>query len=161
LKKIKLYIDTSIISHLGADDAPERMRLTQRFWKFLQAKQYETAIGDLVLAELEDCPEPKRGVLLEKLSLIEYTIIATSREIEDLAEKYMCQKIFPVKYFDDALHIASASVGACQAILSWNFKHMVNLNTILIVNGVNKIEGYGEIEILTPESMIQEGDKND
>ena len=42
----------------------------------------------------------------------------------------------------------------CNAIVSWNFKHMVKLKTILAVNGINKYMGYGEIEILTPEAIV-------
>ena len=46
----------------------------------------------------------------------------------------------------------------CNAVVSWNFKHMVKLKTILSVNGINKLMGYSEIEILTPESVIREDD---
>ena len=57
---------------------------------------------------------------------------------------------------DDAYHIAVASVYGCDIIASWNFQHIVKYKTIIGVNGVNKMLGYKEIEILTPESMVGE-----
>jgi hypothetical protein len=51
-----------------------------------------------------------------------------------------------------------ASISNCKVIISWNFKHIVRVKTILGANGINKLEGYGEIEIASPESMLEEGD---
>ena len=56
---------------------------------------------------------------------------------------------------DDATHVAAASVLGCTAIVSWNFKHMVKLKTIVGVTGVNRLMGYGEIEIITPEIIVE------
>ena len=55
---------------------------------------------------------------------------------------------------DDAYHLAVATIYNCDVVASWNFQHMVKYKTIIGVNGVNKMLGYKEIEILTPESMI-------
>lgn len=38
--------------------------------------------------------------------------------------------------------------------MSWNFKHMVRAKTIFGVNGINNLLGYGELEILSPDSMV-------
>jgi len=32
VKKLKIYFDTSVISHLQADDVPEKMEITKKFW---------------------------------------------------------------------------------------------------------------------------------
>ena len=58
----------------------------------------------------------------------------------------------PQKYQDDALHIALATYNEADAAISWNFKHMVKLKTIRGVNGINKLLGYKELEILTPKA---------
>lgn len=59
-----------------------------------------------------------------------------------------------MKYRDDAVHIAIAVVNNLDAIVSWNLTHMVKLKTRLEVNGINKIEGYKEIEICTPREVM-------
>lgn len=83
-------------------------------------------------------------------------IIEINDEIAALAEKYISQGVFSSKYLDDATHVAAASVLGCIAIVSWNFKHIVKLKTIIGVNGINRFMGYGEIEIITPEIIIEE-----
>ena len=73
-----------------------------------------------------------------------------------LAQKYIDEKIIPIKYRDDAFHIALATLNACTALVSWNFQHIVKLKTILGVNVINRMLWYQEIEILTPQSFITE-----
>jgi len=94
--------------------------------------------------------------MFEILAMINYNDVKITDEILELANKYVEEGIFPIKYFDDALHVACASVNACNAVISWNFKHMVKLKTILSVNGINKYMGYADIEILTPEAVVGE-----
>ncbi len=156
MKKLKIYLDTSVISHLQADDVPDKMAKTLLLWTEIQQGFYTVVILELVLDELESCSEPKKTFMFEKLSIINFDDVEISDEIRILANKYVEEGIFPIKYFDDALHVACASVNTCNAVISWNFKHMVKLKTILSVNGINKYMGYGEIEILTPEAVVGE-----
>ena len=158
MKRLKIYLDTSVISHLQADDVPDKMMATLALWTDMQIGFYTVVISELVLDELENCHEPKKTSMFEKLSLINFNNVEITSEIRVLANKYVDEGIFPTKYLDDALHVACATVNDCNAIISWNFKHMVKLKTILSVNGINKYMGYGEIEILTPEAVIGEDD---
>jgi hypothetical protein len=54
----------------------------------------------------------------------------------------------------DALHVALATVGGVDVIVSWNFKHVVNLGRIRLFNAVNLEQGYGLIEIRTPTEVL-------
>lgn len=156
MKKLKIYLDTSVISHLKADEVPEKMGKTLNLWTEILQGIYQAIISELVFNELENCSEPKTTFMFEKLALIDFVEVEITDETRELANKYVSEGIFPIKYFDDALHVACASVNACNAVVSWNFKHMVKLKTILAVNGINKYMGYGEIEILTPEAVVGE-----
>ena len=71
-----------------------------------------------------------------------------------LAEKYMEQKIVSENYYSDALHIAVATVIGVDVLVSWNFKHIVNLDKIKLFNSVNLREGYNILEIRTPREVI-------
>ena len=57
--------------------------------------------------------------------------------------------------------MAIASVYGCNTVASWNFHHMVKIKTIFGVNGVNKLTGYSDIEIVTPEVIVEEEDNED
>jgi len=103
LNRVRIYLDTSVISYLQTEDTPEKNQDTLDFWQL----QY--------------------GVLNPK-----------SR--------------------DDCRHIAIATLSNCKYIVSWNFKHFVNIKTINKVQAVNKILEYQEINILPPSMMI-EGDE--
>ena len=57
------------------------------------------------------------------------------------------------------MHIASAVIGDCDLIISWNFKHLVNYNTIKNAKSVNAICNYHGIDIISPTIFVG-GDKD-
>jgi hypothetical protein len=73
--------------------------------------------------------------------------------VQYLADKYIENGIFPDKYYDDALHTALASVNQINIVLSWNFTHLVKVKTRRMVNLVNAINNYNNIEIITPQEL--------
>ncbi len=163
MKKLKIYLDTSVISHLQADDVLEKMAKTHEFWEQVTSGQYESFISELVIAEFNNCPEPKKSQLEEMLRVAPLFELEINDEVAILADKYMGEGLFPIRYRDDAIHVAIAGVYGCNVVVSWNFKHMVKIKTILGVNGINKLMGYADIEIVTPEVMVgeEEDDSNE
>lgn len=149
-------MDTSIPSFLYADDAPEKRLITQEFWKLLEIGVFDVVISDIVLFEISRCEDGLRKKLENHLSEIDLDNIEIDEQIRSLAEKYVEEKIVPEKYFDDALHLAAATLATVDSVVSWNFKHMVKLSTIRGVNGVNRMLGFKEIEILTPQSWVED-----
>ncbi len=158
MRKLRIYLDTSVISHLQQEDVPERMEQTRKLWKILQTGKYEVIISDLVLAEINECKEPKRSILKEYLAQINYERVRIIEETEEIANEIIDKGILNQKSFDDCLHIASAILEDCNIIVSWNFKHMVNVDTI---NGIRKItfdKRYNNIDIYAPYVLLSEKD---
>jgi predicted nucleic acid-binding protein len=54
----------------------------------------------------------------------------------------------------DALHIALATAARVDVLVSWNFKHIVNLRRIHAFNAVNLKHGYPVLEIRNPREVI-------
>ena len=81
---------------------------------------------------------------------LELEELELNRDIEELSEEYIKAGLIPVKYADDALHIAIASFYELDAVLTWNFEHMVKFKTRKGVTAVNALIGYKPIEIITP-----------
>ncbi len=156
MKKTKLYLDTSVPSFLFADDSPEKREVTIKFWDILKLGLYDIVISDILLSEISRSEIPSSQELENKLSEIVLEIVSVNEEVFSLAQKYIDEDIIPQKYQDDALHIALATYSQADALISWNFKHMVKLKTIRGVNGINRMLGLKELEILTPQSWIQE-----
>lgn len=152
MKKLKVYIDTSVIG--GCFDTIFQEWSNKLFKEFISGKK-KAIISDTVLEELEQAPKEVR----EKLNEIPDIFIEKfniTDEIRNLTEKYMNQKIVSPKYRDDALHIATATIINVDVLVSWNFKHIVNFNRIRQFNSVNILEGYKELEIRTPQEVLDE-----
>lgn len=160
-KRIKIYLDTSVISYLKQDDAPEKMGATLQFWDQIKTRNdIEVYISDVTLAELSECHEPKLSVLQEKLKTLSFYLLEKDDAAEKLASQIIDLGILTHKSFDDCLHIAIAVLAACNYLVSWNFKHLVNIKTINGVRAITNLKGFSPIDIITPE-MVIEGDDNE
>jgi len=161
MKKLKIYLDTSVISHLDAPDTPEKQEDTRKLWTAIQSGEYEVFTSPVVMIELDECSEPKHSIMLDRLSEINYTELQANDEVLDLAAQYQKAGILPPKSARDRQHIAYACVYNCDMLVSWNFKHMVNVKTISGVKGVNALAGYKEMPIYTPTILISGGADDD
>jgi len=158
MRKLKLYLDTSIISHLFAEDAPDKMNETNELWRDFVNDKYDVYISQVVIDELERCPEPKQGMLLEKLKLIKFRILPETDEVISLANEYIKCGVLKERSIADCRHIAHAVVYHCDAIASWNFEHLVNFKTINKVRVVNAMFHYKEMSIMPPTMFLERGD---
>ena len=152
MKKIKLYLDTTIFNFFFADEAPQERDITRKFFK--EIDQYEIYFSDIVIKEIARCHSPKREKLLRLIEEHSPEELMLDEEARILAHKYVKEKIIPVKYMDDAHHIALASVHGIDALLSWNFEHIVKLKTKREVVGINMFMGYGPIDIYSPWEVV-------
>ena len=44
-RKLKVYLDTSVISHLVQEDVPEKMTDTRRLWEMFQKGIYDVCLS--------------------------------------------------------------------------------------------------------------------
>ena len=155
-RKIKVYLDTSVISYLDQQDSPEKMQETRDVWELIKAGQYEIYISDLVLRELDGCQPEKKETLLKRLSEIKYNLIVVDDNTSKLAEKIIAEGILKKKNFDDCQHIAAAILSDCDFIVSWNFKHIVNVKTMRGIRVITTLEGYKDLMIYPPAVLLKE-----
>jgi predicted nucleic acid-binding protein len=155
MRKLKIYLDTSAISYLRQPDTPEKTAETLEFWDILKSRNdLDVIISKIVIEEIICCRADKVEFLLEKMAEIEYTTKEETDESKLLLNEYIKYKILPVKSLDDLRHISIAVTNDCDYIVSWNFKHFVNLKTINSVNYVNTINNYHEVKIYSPFHML-------
>jgi len=157
MRKQKIYLDTSVISHLDAPDTPEKMADTLRLWQQIQAGEYEVVLSEVVFTELEKCVESKRDLLMSYLDEIQYSIAESGDDIVALASKFIDFGVLKGKSLNDCRHIAAALLSDCDIIVSWNFKHIVNAKTIKGVRIITATEGFKDAMIYSP-TMLVEGD---
>ena len=157
-RKLKVYLDTSVISHLMQEDAPEKMADTLALWTQFEAGKYDICLSQLTLDEVGECHEPKRTMLYEYLSKIAYTKLEITDEVLRFANHIVGMGILTPKSIDDCQHIATAVVHGCDCIISWNFKHIVNIKTIKGVRAITHLESYKDIDIMNPSVLLGGGE---
>jgi len=158
MKKLKIYFDTSAIAYLDQQDSPDKMADTLKLWEEIKAGKYEVVISDITLFEVEQAPKVKRDTLFAFLRDIEYIGVEKNAEAQRICQLYLDIGGLPPKSKIDAEHIAVATVSGCNAILSWNFRHIVNLRAMNAVDAVNIREGYSPLRILSPSMLIESRD---
>jgi hypothetical protein len=78
--------------------------------------------------------------------------------IDDLASLYISNGVIPEKKRFDALHVACSVIHNVDYLVSWNYKHLANINRERKVASVNLSNNYlHSIRIITPLELIDYG----
>jgi len=109
-------------------------------------------VSDVVVRELSGAP-PSIVQLLAELPDFAVKAVLLSENVLRLRDAYLAAGIIGPKWTDDATHVAAATVAQADAIVSWNFKHIVRLDKIKAYNEVNRAMGFGTIMIVTPKEV--------
>ena len=105
------------------------------------------------LRELQEAPESVRSRLME-IPEANQLVLMDTPEADALADAYLAHGILGPGSRSDALHVALATIGRVDVLVSWNFKHIVHFAKIPLYNAVNVLEGYGAIAIHSPLEVI-------
>lgn len=89
------------------------------------------------------------------MAQISYTTLDITGEALGVAQKMIDLGILTSKSYDDCQHIGVAVVNECDCIISWNFKHIVNIRTIHRIRAITNLEGYKNIDILSPTVLLE------
>jgi hypothetical protein len=117
-------------------------------------------ISQIVLDELADALQKVQEVLKSvPVKSIEY--VDLTAEIIGLRDAYLKAKIVKAKWIGDATHVVAASAIGADAIVSWNFRHIVRVDRIGQYNSVNIGMGYKPLTIVTPIEVIRENEEED
>ena len=144
-------MDSTVPSAYYDTRTPERQGQTLEFWKFLLL-EFEAVISTVVLSEIRGTLDADRRRQLE--DLVEgFGVLAFDEEADALAQEYVRRGVFPEKYIDDANHVAIAVTNGIGYFCSWNFTHLVKVNTRREVNAISVLKGYGPLEIFAPPEL--------
>ena len=154
MKKIRCYLDTSVLNFFFAEDDIVRRNVTIKFFDQLHIIADQVYISDEVIREVRASSEPRRSQLEKLIEDLDPILLEVNNEVNELSNRYIKEGIIPERFESDAIHIAIASVNGIDVVISWNFKHIVKLKTRVMVNSVNRLMDYREIEICSPEEVI-------
>ena len=157
-----VYLDTSTINFLFADDAPEKKEITVDFFdNFVKLGIYDTYVTEYVITEINQTQNTEQRLRLLKVIEdfpIEILPINKPEEIGSLAQAYLDNGIIPRKNVFDALHVAFCVVNKIDYLVSWNFKHLANINRERRILSKNYEIGYiHALRIITPTELTGYG----
>ena len=154
---LRIYVDTSVIGGCAdiefADDS-------LRLFELARSGRLLILVSDVVVQELKDAPQ---SVMQQFKELPESAIeaVSLSEEVLQLRDAYLAAGVLGPKWLDDATHVAAATVAQDDAIVSWNFKHIVRLDKIKAYNEVNLKMGFGALTILSPKEVVYDNTDED
>lgn len=147
--KARIYADTSVLGGCEDDEFREPSR---RLLEAFQRGDLMLVLSELTVRELEGVPEAVK-VALGSVPDEHIEALALSQEADELASAYIRDGAIGARMQADALHIALATVARVDVLVSWNFRHIVNLKRIHAYNAVNLKRGYPLLEIRTPREV--------
>ncbi len=146
----RVYIDTSVV---GGQFDKEFSTDTIPFFNAVLKGKFIVIVSDLLEAELLRAPQ-QVSALLTTIPTQQIESVRLTQEAASLADKYIEAKVVGQTSRADCQHIAMATIANADVLVSWNFKHIVNLDKIRGYNGINYQLGYNMIEIRTPKEII-------
>ena len=158
-EKQKVYVETTVISDATAlptnDLSVAGRQITTRTWWATAATRFSLYSSDVVKREAMRGDSDASRRRMEALAAL--SELATTDDALSLADALIRRKAVPKEFPDDALHIALAAVCGMDFLVSWNFKHITNAQTIPLIKRVCAEEGFVCPEICTPYQLQEVG----
>jgi predicted nucleic acid-binding protein len=146
---MRLYLDTSVFGGCYEEQyAEDSWRVVSR----IMNRRSLLLASEILIGEIERAP-------VEVLKLFKdlpgdmLEVIDVDEDVRRLSNAYIEAGIVQARSINDAIHVAAATVGRADAIVSWNFKHIVQLGKMRAYNAVNLFNGYGLLNIVSPREV--------
>ncbi len=105
---------------------------------------------------ISECSDGDPSAAQERLQVLDgIELLASSEEVDDLAQMLIDNHAVPATETRDAFHIAIAAVNGVQYIATWNFKHILNPTLQGKIALICRENGYEPPIICTPEQLLE------
>ena len=152
----RFYFDTSVFG--GLFDVEFEEETTLLFEK-VTLGQIKCVYSNLTESELTNAPERVRNFFENLKDEFKEKVFVTPEGLQ-LAQKYVEEKVVGETSLDDCIHIATATLSKVNMLVSWNFKHIVNIYRIRGYNSINLRLGYQTLEIHSPKEIVNYGNED-
>ena len=150
-----IYLETSFFSACvtsRSDPASVTRRQESRTWWTMQRKRHDLFISAEVLAELSSPTYPNRALALRMT--VGLKLLAVDSPSVALAQALVNEKVMPGPAGSgDAIHVAVATIHKMKHILSWNVRHLANVNKVEHLKSVCNRLGFEPPTIVTPDAL--------
>lgn len=155
MKQLRIYLDTSVYGGYFDEEFKE---FTKPLFHRIRSGEFIIIFTTVLENELELAPKKVQEVVLS----IEQThteFIEETDSVIKLAKEYIAENVVGKTSYADCLHIALATISNADILVSWNFKHIVNIERIRSYNSINIKNGYKPLEIRSPRDLMNYGNE--
>ena len=149
-------MDTSVFGGFFDDEFQE---FTKPLFDRINGGEFIIIYSTLLEEELELAPEKVRK-LVRGIDNDDTEFVTETDNVVKLATEYVTEKVVGQTSYSDCLHIALATINQADLLISWNFKHIVNIQRIRGYNSINSKNGYKPLEIRSPRDLMDYGNEN-
>jgi len=155
VKKQRIYLDTSVFGGFFDDEFQE---FTKPLFDRIDRGEFTIIFSTLLQEELELAPEKVRRLVLGVDQEFAEFVYETEVTVQ-LANAYISEKVVGYTSYSDCLHIALATINQADILVSWNFRHIVNVQRIRGYNSINIKNGFSQLEIRSPRDLMNYGNE--
>lgn len=146
----RFYFDTSVFGGLFDIEFEEETTL---LFERVSLGQIKCVYSNLTETELTNAPEKITNFFQNLKDELKEKVLVTPEALK-LAQTYVNEKVVGEASLDDCIHIATATLNKVDMLVSWNFKHIVNVYRIRGYNSINLRLGFGTLEIHSPKEIV-------
>jgi len=146
----RFYFDTSVFGGVFDSEFEEE---TLILFEKVKLGQIKCVYSNLTEVELSTAPERVR-TFFEEINPINKERVLVTPDALQLAETYVNEKVVGETSMDDCIHIATATINKVDILVSWNFKHIVNVYRIRGYNAINLKLGFQNLNIHSPKEIV-------
>jgi predicted nucleic acid-binding protein len=147
----RFYIDTSVIGGVFDTEFEEHSTILMEKVKLGQIK---AVISEVTESEIMKARKEIRN-FYRSLPKSSIEFVEITKDTLLLTDTYIKDKVVGKTSRNDCLHIGIATVNRVDILVSWNFKHIVNIYRIRGYNSVNIKLGFPTLEIRSPKDIIE------
>ena len=149
-----VYLETSFVSACVTNRTDTkslyRLQISREWWQ-TQASKHALFISAEVVAELSSPTYPMRSEALNWIEDVE--LLAITDEVLGFADILVAEHVMPSPSSGDAMHVAVSTIHRIEYVLSWNVKHLANVNKQRHLQTICVRAGLLPPRIITPELL--------
>ena len=157
MAKKRVYVESSVISYLAAwlSSRPlvrHRQYITAEWWEV--RSRWDCFVATTVLDEIAlGDPEAAAQRMAKARTL---PVMPITPEIKVLAGVLVARNLVPSSSDADAVHLAAAAFHQADYLVTWNQKHLDNLDLRFRIEELIRGWGLTPAMVLTPERLVEE-----
>jgi predicted nucleic acid-binding protein len=150
----KLFLETTVFNFYFETKQGQKQTDAIRLFEEIAGGKYEAYTSKAVIDEIKAASKEKAEKMKTLSKKYIKRVIRPSPEAKRIADIYVKKGIIPLKFWADALHIATATVNKLDFVVSYNLGHIVKTKTMIGTGLANLREGYRQIGLSTPTEVI-------